>query len=129
MAQRGTGFFDRKGQYFKTPEEATVSDLAGILGKIGDGESLAPGIAHTILQRSRRAGSCGWSLGRASQAPTAKTPRSRHESATFSGSASRIRRGASSSLNRRKTAPAVAAKPMCISQNCVIGIVSNQPPT
>ncbi len=51
MAQRGTGFFDRKGQYFKTPEEATVSDLAGILGKIGDGESLAPGIAHTILQR------------------------------------------------------------------------------
>ena len=51
MAQRGTGFFDRKGQYFKTPEEATVSDLAGILGKIGDGQSLAPGIAHTILQR------------------------------------------------------------------------------
>ena len=51
MAQRGTGFFDRKGQYFKTPEEATVSDLAGILGKIGDGESLAPGIAYTILQR------------------------------------------------------------------------------
>jgi hypothetical protein len=51
MAQRGTGFFDNRGQYFKTPEEATVSDLAGILGKIGDGESLAPGIAYTILQR------------------------------------------------------------------------------
>ncbi|MBX7480966.1 hypothetical protein [Qipengyuania qiaonensis] len=51
MAQRGTGFFDSRGQYFKTPEEATISDLAGILGKIGDGESLAPGIAHMILQR------------------------------------------------------------------------------
>lgn len=51
MAQRGTGFFDRKGQYFKTPEEATRSDLAALLGKIGDGESLAPGIAHTLLER------------------------------------------------------------------------------
>ena len=51
MAQRGTGFFDRKGHYFKTPEEATRSDLASLLGKIGDGESLAPGIAHTLLDR------------------------------------------------------------------------------
>lgn len=51
MAQRGTGFFDRKGQFFKTPEEATRSDLAALLGKIGDGESLAPGIAHTLLDR------------------------------------------------------------------------------
>ncbi len=51
MARKGTGFFDRKGQFFKTPEEATRSDLAGMLGKIGDGESLAPGIAHTLLER------------------------------------------------------------------------------
>ncbi|WP_324827670.1 hypothetical protein [Qipengyuania zhejiangensis] len=51
MAHRGTGFFDNKGHFFKTPEEATVSDLAGILGKIGDGESLAPGIAYTLLDR------------------------------------------------------------------------------
>ena len=51
MARRGTGFFDRKGQYFKTPDEATRSDLAAMLGKIGDGESLAPGIAHTLLER------------------------------------------------------------------------------
>ena len=51
MAHRGTGFFDTRGHYFKTPEEATVSDLASILGKIGDGESLAPGIAHMLLDR------------------------------------------------------------------------------
>ena len=51
MARKGTGFFDTRGQYYKTPEEATVSDLAGVLGKIGDGESLAPGIAHMMLNR------------------------------------------------------------------------------
>ena len=51
MAHRGTGFFDTRGHFFKTPEEATVSDLAGILGKIGEGESLAPGIAHMLLDR------------------------------------------------------------------------------
>ncbi len=51
MAHRGTGFFDSKGNYFKTPEDATISDLAGILGKIGDGDSLAPGIAHMLLDR------------------------------------------------------------------------------
>lgn len=51
MAQRGTGFFDRKGQFFKTPEEATRSDLASLLGQIGEKESLAPGIAHTLLDR------------------------------------------------------------------------------
>lgn len=51
MAHKGTGFFDRKGHFFKTPEEATRSDIAALLGKIGDGESLAPGIAHTMLER------------------------------------------------------------------------------
>ena len=51
MARKGTGFFDARGHYYKTPEEATVSDLAGVLGKIGDGESLAPGIAHMMLDR------------------------------------------------------------------------------
>lgn len=51
MAKRGTGYFDRKGQFFKTPREATASDLAAMLGQIGDGESLAPGIAITLLER------------------------------------------------------------------------------
>lgn len=51
MARKGTAFFDRRGQFFKTPDEATLSDLASMLGKIGDGESLAPGIAFMLLER------------------------------------------------------------------------------
>ena len=51
MAKSGRGYFDRKGHFFKTPREATASDLAGLLGQIGEGESLAPGIAQTILDR------------------------------------------------------------------------------
>ncbi len=51
MAKKGTGYFDRKGQFFKTPREATASDIAALLGQIGDGESLAPGIAQTLIER------------------------------------------------------------------------------
>ncbi len=50
MAKRGVGFFDGKGHFFKTPDEATMSDLAAILGRVGDGgESLALGIAKMLL--------------------------------------------------------------------------------
>lgn len=51
MATRGIGYFDRKGHYFKTPMDATLSDLAALLGKVGEGESLAPGIAKTLLDK------------------------------------------------------------------------------
>ncbi|MDP5103058.1 MAG: hypothetical protein NWP98_03965 [Erythrobacter sp.] len=51
MAHTGTGFFDRKGNFFKNARDATVSDLAGMLGQIGEGESLAPGIAYMLLER------------------------------------------------------------------------------
>ena len=51
MAKKGTGFFDRKGHFFKTARAATESDLAALLGQIGEGESLAPGIAHMLLDR------------------------------------------------------------------------------
>lgn len=51
MAHTGTGFFDRKGNFFKTARDATVSDLAALLGQIGEGESLAPGIAYMLLER------------------------------------------------------------------------------
>ncbi len=53
MAKKGTGYFDRKGHFFKTGREATESDLASLLGQIGDGESLAPGIAHMLLERRK----------------------------------------------------------------------------
>jgi hypothetical protein len=51
MAHTGTGYFDSRGQYFRSPIEATVSDLAGLLGRVGEGESLAPGIAHMMLEK------------------------------------------------------------------------------
>lgn len=51
MARKGIGFFDSKGHFFKSPEEATMSDIASLLGKVGDGESFAPGIAHILLRR------------------------------------------------------------------------------
>ncbi|MFO1256609.1 MAG: hypothetical protein U1E37_13235 [Sphingomonadaceae bacterium] len=51
MAHRGISFFDSRGHFYKTPEEATLSDLAALLGRIGDGESLAPGIASRLLER------------------------------------------------------------------------------
>jgi hypothetical protein len=51
MATCGTAFFDAKGHYYRTPEEATMSDLASILGRVGEGESLAPGIAKTLLEK------------------------------------------------------------------------------
>ena len=51
MARKGTGYFDRKGQFFKSSREATASDLAGLLGQIGEGESLAPGIALLLLDK------------------------------------------------------------------------------
>ena len=51
MARKGIGFFDERGHFFKTPDEATISDLAALLGRIGDGDSLAPGIAQILLSR------------------------------------------------------------------------------
>ncbi len=53
MANRGIGYFDSKGQFFRTPQEATQSDLAAILGRMGDGDSLAPGIAKILLDKRR----------------------------------------------------------------------------
>ncbi|GAA4036726.1 hypothetical protein [Parerythrobacter jejuensis] len=51
MAKKGTAFFDNRGQFFKTPEEATLSDLSALLGRIGDGDSLAPGISVMMLEK------------------------------------------------------------------------------
>lgn len=51
MAHKSIGYFDSRGHFFKTPEEATVSDLAALLGRIGEGDSLAPGIASLLLDR------------------------------------------------------------------------------
>jgi hypothetical protein len=51
MATHGAAFFDAKGQFFKTPEDATCSDLSAILGRVGEGDSLAPGLAKTLFEK------------------------------------------------------------------------------
>jgi hypothetical protein len=51
MAHKDIGYFDTRGHFYKTPEEATISDLAMLLGRIGEGDSLAPGIASMLLER------------------------------------------------------------------------------
>lgn len=51
MAHKDVGYFDCRGHFFKTPEEATISDLSSLLGRIGEGDSLAPGIANLLLER------------------------------------------------------------------------------
>lgn len=51
MAKSGTCYFDAKGGVHKTPDDATKADLAAILGKVGEGDSLAPGIATIILDK------------------------------------------------------------------------------
>lgn len=51
MATHGIGYFNGKGEYFKTPEEATASDLAVLLGRVGDGEGLSLGIARVMLEK------------------------------------------------------------------------------
>jgi hypothetical protein len=51
MATKGPAFFDAKGQYFRTAREATCSDLAALLGRIGEGDSLAPGLANTLFEK------------------------------------------------------------------------------
>lgn len=51
MAKAAQYFEDDKGQPHKTPEAAIASDLAGILGKVGEGESIAPGIARTLIEK------------------------------------------------------------------------------
>ena len=53
MAVRGVGYFDSKGHFYRTPDEATLSDLAALLGRMGDGDSLAPGIAKILFEKRR----------------------------------------------------------------------------
>lgn len=53
MAITKPAYFDERGHFFRTPEEATQSDLAALLGRIGEGDSLAPGIAKTLFEKRR----------------------------------------------------------------------------
>lgn len=53
MAKKSTGYFDNRGNFHETAQAATISDIAALMGHVGDDhkESLAPGIARFILER------------------------------------------------------------------------------
>lgn len=53
MAKKSTGYFDNRGNFHETAQSATVSDIAALMGHVGEdnNESLAPGIARFILER------------------------------------------------------------------------------
>ncbi len=51
MARAGTGFFDNSGNFFKSADDATVSDLASLFGPIGEGENAAYIAARIVLER------------------------------------------------------------------------------
>ncbi len=51
MAKIGQAFFDNSGGFHRSPADATQADIARLLGKIGDGHSLTPGIAKLILDK------------------------------------------------------------------------------
>lgn len=53
MAKEVASYADDKGNLHKTPEGATKADLATLLGKLGEGESLAPGIAAHIFEKRK----------------------------------------------------------------------------
>ncbi len=78
MAKQGTAYFDGAGRFFSTADEATMSDLAAILGRVGEGDSLAPGIAKLLFQKRQMIeqvfaehDQMGQSLRQSESAPTA----------------------------------------------------------
>ncbi|MGB3808363.1 MAG: hypothetical protein WA936_14265 [Erythrobacter sp.] len=51
MARAGIGYFDHSGHFHKTPQEATLRDLADVLGRVGEREGLSAGIAQILLEK------------------------------------------------------------------------------
>lgn len=51
MARAGTGFFDNSGNFFKSAEDATVSDLAALFSRMGEDENAAFLAARIVLER------------------------------------------------------------------------------
>jgi hypothetical protein len=53
MARLGMAVFDKKGIIYTTSDDATVSDIAALLGRIGEGNGLEIGIAKSIHEKRR----------------------------------------------------------------------------
>ena len=73
MACRGVGYFDSKGNFFKRAADATVSDLAAILGKIGDGDGDSVDETNDCRVQYLNAGDIGLAAGQSVTFTTAAT--------------------------------------------------------
>lgn len=51
MAKVSRSFEDNKGCFHKSPEAATMADLAALIGRAGDDGGMAAGLARLILER------------------------------------------------------------------------------
>ncbi len=51
MAKRVPSFADNNGKRHDTAEEATLSDIASILGRLGSDPGLTDGIARKVLDK------------------------------------------------------------------------------
>lgn len=53
MARVTPSYEDNKGELHRSPENATIADLATILGRMGDDGGMAAGVARLILEKRR----------------------------------------------------------------------------
>lgn len=51
MATECTAYRDTKGGLHSTPEKATLADLAGVLGRVGEEGGMTAGVAKLIFDR------------------------------------------------------------------------------
>ena len=51
MASECTAFRDSKGGLHSSPERATLEDLAGVLGRVGDEGGMTSGVARMIFDK------------------------------------------------------------------------------
>lgn len=51
VAKVSRSYTDNKGEFHKTPEAATISDIAAVLGRMGDDGGMAAGVARLILEK------------------------------------------------------------------------------
>lgn len=51
MATECTAYRDSKGGLHSTPEKATLADLAGVLGRVGEEGGMTAGVAKLLLDK------------------------------------------------------------------------------
>lgn len=51
MASECTAYRDTKGGLHSSPERATLEDLAGVLGRVGDEGGMTSGVARMIFDK------------------------------------------------------------------------------